>query len=86
MNILKSIAKLIGCLLSTFINLIGSIMVIIIIFTSINGGNAIADKPTFIVLVSLGGILTLLNDHFISRIHKSEIMKEMRNNTNDDVK
>jgi uncharacterized membrane protein len=74
MKILKRVGKILGCMLSAFINIVGSISTVATIFKIF-----ITDDTFLIsfVIVLLGGILALLNNYFMTEIYKQDSKKEI---------
>jgi len=69
MKVLKRILKILGCMISAFINIVGSVLTVATIFKLFIGCDTIS--ISFIIII-LGTILALLNNYFMTEIYKQE--------------
>ena len=69
MKVLKRILKILGCMISAFINIVGSVLTVATIFKLFIGCDTISISC---VIVVLGTILALLNNRFMAEIYKHD--------------
>lgn len=69
MKVLKRILKILGCMLSVFINIVGSILTVATLFKLFIRCDTISIS---FVIVILGTVLALLNNRFMAEIYKQE--------------